>query len=364
MKRIMLVIGLISSIMLSACGAQKIEPSPSVQAPSTDSASPIATEPPSSTPAHDPTPTPEVKKEYVLYVPYESEAIGDNMVEEKPKRLIHITLPPSYYDETDKRYPVIYFLHGHGDSPGALSGRGPTMNSLMKAGDVNEYITVEPDCGSVLGGSFYANSPVTGRFEDFVTQELVQFIDENYRTIPSASSRGIAGFSMGGFGAMYLGFRHPDIFSAVFALSPGLFDPEGVKSAMERSWDNSFESNYGAVFSPNTDLPYPHANIPRFDGSDEDNAIIADWYDGFGNWEQKVADYLALPDKLTAIAIEYGNNDNYPFIISGCEYVSGLLNEAGIEHTLTIFDGGHRISPSFVTAEMLPFFDQHLKGME
>lgn len=360
MKKIISMLILINILILTACSGQASKPISATEPASTESVPAVVSDSPSPTP--ELTPTPEPKKEFVLYISYESKAISSNMVEDKSKRLIYITLPPSYYDNTDKSYPVIYFLHGHGDPPGAVSSRSPAMTKLMKSGDLKEYITVEPDCGSVLGGSFYANSPVTGGFEDFITEELVIYIDENYRTIADASSRGIAGFSMGGFGAMYIGFRHPDLFSALYALSPGLFDPDGVKSAISKSWDINLEKNYGAVFSPDTSLPFPYANIPVFDGSDNDNKIIADWYNGFGNWEQKIKDYQALPDKLNAIEIRYGKSDNYPFIIDGCKYVSDLLNEAGIDHTLDLVDGGHTIAPTFVTSELLPFFDNNLEG--
>lgn len=352
MKKILLLCLLVFTLALSACGTQKVADLPSAS-PSPDS---VAT--PEPTP--EATPTPEPKKEYLVYETLDSTAIKANLVEEKSKRMLAICLPPSYYEDTNKRYPVIYFMHGHGEGVGHVSSKSPTMLKLMKEGTLKEVITVEADCGSVLGGSFYANSPVTGGFEDFYINELVPYIDGKYRTIANSSSRGISGFSMGGFGAMYIGFRHPDVFSAIYALGPGLFDPNGVKSAIDKSWDTSFENNYGAVFSPNTTLPFPYANIPAFDGSDADNQIIADWYNGFGNWEQKIIDYKALPVQLKAIKIQYGTNDNYPFIKDGSEYVAKLLNDAGIVTTLETFAGGHNVSPAFVAKELLPFFEANL----
>ena len=82
-----------------------------------------------------------------------------------------------------------------------------------------------------LGGSFYVNSPVTGNWEDFVVQEVVGYVDNHYRTIARVESRGISGHSMGGFGSLNIAMLHPDVFGAVYSLSPGLFDKNGLANS-------------------------------------------------------------------------------------------------------------------------------------
>ena len=80
-------------------------------------------------------------------------------------------------------------------------------------------IIVLPSTYNKYAGSWYTNSTLTGNWKDFITLDLVDYIDNNYRTIASVGSRGIAGHSMGGYGALKLAMSHPDIYSAVFGLS-------------------------------------------------------------------------------------------------------------------------------------------------
>ncbi len=83
------------------------------------------------------------------------------------------------------------------------------MDEGIAEGRFGELIIVMPDeRRTVGGGSYYVNSAVTGNWEDFTTQELVAFVDTNYRTIARASSRGLADHSMGGYGALTLAMKH------------------------------------------------------------------------------------------------------------------------------------------------------------
>lgn len=116
-------------------------------------------------------------------------------------------------------------------------------------------------------------------------------------------------------------------FSAVFAASPGLFDQNGLKNAME-TWYGAFLSAYGAAFSPNLALPPPSAEIPKFDGSAADQSIVANWESGFGDVPKKIADYQTRSAKLSMIHLEYGTYDTCGSIPEGCDYTTKLLTEA------------------------------------
>jgi S-formylglutathione hydrolase FrmB len=211
-------------------------------------------------------------------------------------------------------------------------------------------------------GCFYVNSSVTGNWEDYITKDLVSHIDRTYRTIPDARSRGIAGFSMGGFGTVNLALRHPEIYSVMFAVSPGLFAPDGLKTALSCGlWDTSFKQAYGAAFAPDPSLEDPFAGIPGEGASSSDKAILEKWERGFGNLESKINEYLTKKDKLRAIRIDYGRSDMYPWIISGCEYFSKLLTTRGIAHEFHTFGGGHEIYESTAINELAPFFSTHLE---
>src|SRR5688500_13562749 len=76
-------------------------------------------------------------------------------------------------------------------------------------------IAVLPDCFTYYGGSQYINSTATGRYEDYLTQEIVPFIDENFGTAADRDSRAVIGKSSGGYGSLIMGIRHPDIFGLV-----------------------------------------------------------------------------------------------------------------------------------------------------
>ena len=104
------------------------------------------------------------------------------------------------------------------------------MDEGIAAGRFGEMIIVMPDQMTNWYGSFYSNSSVTGNWEDFTTEELVNFIDTNFRTLSKAESRGIGGHSMGGYGAINFGMKRPDVYSTVYALSPAIVDFVGELS--------------------------------------------------------------------------------------------------------------------------------------
>jgi S-formylglutathione hydrolase FrmB len=166
---------------------------------------------------------------------------------------------------------------------------------------------------------------------------------------------------MGGFGAMNLALRNPDVFAAVYAMSPGIMKDDALPDAM-RSWasNKSFLEAYARAFAPNPDNADIFGDIPVLDGTEADNLIAAKWYDGFGNWSQKLDAYLALETPLRAIGISYGTEDSYPWISSGSAYFVDLLLENGIEPTAFVFDGGHSIPPSAVADHLGPFFRENL----
>lgn len=123
-----------------------------------------------------------------------------------------VYLPPSYATDTDRRFPVLYFLHGAGgnenaDGPGFAS----IIDRLIRAGRIPPVVCVFPNGGM----SGYRDNPETGiNVETMITKELVSLIDQNYRTLARRESRVIGGFSMGGGGSLRLALTHPDLFSA------------------------------------------------------------------------------------------------------------------------------------------------------
>ncbi|HYH04404.1 MAG TPA: alpha/beta hydrolase-fold protein [Bacillota bacterium] len=297
--------------------------------------------------------------EQTLKITIPAPSLQNNLLSDPAVQTCYIYLPPSYHT-TKTHFPVVYFLHGYGGSPASIVNFEPVLNQMIAEKTLPEVIVVGVNGKNALGGSFFVNSPVTGNWEDFLINDVVSYIDHNYRTIAKPHSRGIAGFSMGGFAALNLAFKHPELFSVVYSLSPGLFNPDGLKKALPL-WDNRFLSAYGAAFSPNLNQPYPFANILSSNDVSKNASLWDKWENGFGNLQTKLNDYLNKKHRLNAIRIEYGNKDFFVWIPEGCIYLSELLNSAKIDYELLTHNGGHSLDLNILRQDMFPFFAKHLQ---
>jgi putative tributyrin esterase len=128
---------------------------------------------------------------------------------------VNVLLPDGYKDDSSKRYPVIYLLHGYGGD----------YQEWEKIGIVGEaaklpVILVMPEGDK----SFYVNhhDNPKARWEEYITKELVELTDKTYRTMADREHRGISGLSMGGYGAITLGLRHPELYSSAASHSGAL----------------------------------------------------------------------------------------------------------------------------------------------
>ncbi len=315
----------------------------------------------SETEATEPAETEQAKPDYYITEEITSRSIADNNAMGDPgTEKIFIYLPPDYYDSEDS-YPVVYYLHGFGETPGSfLMSSKLRLNNLFSEGD-KSFIMVEVSGSGFTGGSFYVNSPASGNWEACLIDEVIPYVDAGYRTLARAESRGICGFSMGGFGAMNLALLHPDVFGAVYAMSPGIMKDDALPEAMD-TWtgDAAFQQAYARAFAPDLEGSSFYGDIPVLDGSEEDNAICAKWYGGFGNWSQKLDAYLSLETPLRAIGISYGTNDGYTWIPTGSAYFAGLLRENGIDPIDFVFNGGHSMPENTIKDHLGPFFLENL----
>jgi enterochelin esterase-like enzyme len=292
-------------------------------------------------------------------IDYDSKAISENLLNEKTVQQLYVYLPPSY-GESDKNYPVVYFLHGFGESALSFARYAKvSFDPEFSRNPSKEFILVAIDGSNSAGGSYYVNSPVIGNWEDYTVKEVVSYIDSNYRTIAKAESRGICGFSMGGYGALHLAFLYPDVYSCVYAMSPGVLAPGKIGDALDTwKYDQQFLRAYSLAFAYNDEEPYE--TLPLRDGSDADNLLLERWESGFGHWEEKVNAYLSLDSKLKAIGLSCGSYDNYGWITEGTIYLSDFLKQKGISNLLVNFDGGHVMPPNTMKDHLLPFFEDAL----
>ncbi len=193
---------------------------------------------------------PGIRKGQVLRLQMPAPSVGE------ASRTVRVYLPPSYArpDSAQHRYPVVYMLHGWPGSDGNLLEMGhanDTADSLIARGAIPEVIMVFPNGGGsgLFGRSYWINAyDGKKRVEDFVTHDVVTWVDGHYRTKADASGRGIIGISEGGDAAVNLAFKHPDLFSACgghsgdYVLTKGLGtsaflgpDPGGTKLLRENS---------------------------------------------------------------------------------------------------------------------------------
>ncbi|MCB0670040.1 MAG: esterase family protein, partial [Saprospiraceae bacterium] len=113
---------------------------------------------------------------------------------EKTTRSVSVYLPPGYSD-SEQRYPVIYFLHGFTGNHYLWPEMVDILDFAIASHRIRPFIFIVSDQKTTYDGSFYSNSGVFGNWEDFTAFDLVKYMDENYRTIPEADSRGITGHS-------------------------------------------------------------------------------------------------------------------------------------------------------------------------
>ncbi len=308
---------------------------------------------------------------------------------ENPTRRISIYLPPGY-DDDNRHYPVIYYLHGFtwGDSSIFASDHlSELMDKAIDRGKIKPVILVIADQITLYRGSWYTNSSLTGNWADFTAIDLVAHIDKNYRTLPHWESRGISGHSMGGQGAIKLGMLFPDVFSSVYALSPGtlgLTNEFGIAGYAYRhvqeiqtreeliaNWDiiaNAIIA-MGRAYTPNLNKPPYYCNLPFHYMND--SLIIEE--DVLNTWNNKsvigmIDDHVEDLKKLKALKLDWGRNDYYDHIPVTCRIFSVRLENLGIKHYAEEYLGDHvnkiYTDDGRFLNDMLPFFNEFLRFEE
>src|SRR5262249_25070339 len=143
-----------------------------------------------------------------------SSVLRGNRANDPDVRTVPVYLPPSYDQDLERRFPVVYVLTGFTGRGRMLLNDGPwapalddRMDGMLGRGSCGQMILVMPDCFTRYGGSQYLNSDATGRYEDHLVYELVRHVDARFRTLAARQHRGIAGKSSGGYGALIQGMK-------------------------------------------------------------------------------------------------------------------------------------------------------------
>jgi S-formylglutathione hydrolase len=310
-------------------------------------------------------------------------SLAGNLNGDSPDRLVSVYLPKSYATQPGRRYPVLYLLHGFTSSddrwfdPAAKRYvNAPTAADRAVANGAREMIIVMPNAYTAFQGSMYSNSVATGDWEAYVARDLVAYIDAHYRTLATRTGRGLAGHSMGGYGAVRIGMKYPDAFSSLYILSPCCMSANleptmqrfagALAIAAEGDIAALKEADFGtkamlasaAAWSPNPKRPPLYIDLPITADGKPAPDVIAKW--AANAPLTMVHQYIPAMRSFDAIAVDAGDMDTA--IAGTVRRLDQTLAEYGIAHVAEIYSGDHtnRIDERLET-KVLPFFSAHLK---
>lgn len=246
-------------------------------------------------------------------------------------------LPPDYdaNDAKQRRYPVLYFLHGLGQNEQTMFGTGgwSLIEDLRRHHKIGDFLIVAPEAKR----TFYINSADNSvRYSDFFLQEFMPYIEGRYRVQPGRQARAITGISMGGYGALRFAFAHPELFSAVSAQSAALITqtPQEL-SAADR----------------------PGTSLGRLLGSAFGQPINT------LHWNQNSVFVLARKNQaaLRSLAIYFncGQQDDFGFE-DGAAALDRQLRAEGIRHEYHLYPGDHSLT--YFLAHMEELMEFHSRA--
>ena len=164
---------------------------------------------------------------------------------------------PARYKKSKVRFPVLYLLHGGTGNFRDWLTKTPDKTLLHRLADQYNLIIVTPDGDPT---SYYFDSPLVknSQFETFIANELIDKIDNTYRTVRDRTGRIIAGLSMGGHGAMFIASRHPDLYAAAGSMS-GVMNINTASWKVPTDFAKSRADNFTRLLGPpkEGDVPYP-----------------------------------------------------------------------------------------------------------
>ncbi|MFN3866093.1 MAG: alpha/beta hydrolase [Demequina sp.] len=314
---------------------------------------------------------------------FDSTELAGNLLGASTEIAVGVLLPDAYFT-SDEPLPVVYFLPGYT----AYSTAADMPTILGEALDRTDPMIVVTITGAnELGGSWYTDSAAMGSWEQAVVSEIVPYVDAHYRTRASAGSRGIAGHSMGGYGALAIGMRHADVFGSVFVSSPAVAGEDGIGDPglfgsptdarrVLAAMDNleglegealltalsvspaTFPFSYGAAFAPSSEPPhfrYPYSLIDGEVVRDDD--VWELWEAGVGDVDAEIAQHREALLSLGALGLDCGVNDEFRWIVDGCEFIDSELTAHGVPHVYTVHEGTHvSLFDERMTEVVVPFF--------
>lgn len=304
-----------------------------------------------------------------------SDALRDNRLGDPHVRTLPVYLPPGYDDDPQRRYPALYLLSSHGSTgPSLLNWSAwdeniqQQLDRLITGGVLAPVIVVLPDMWTRFGSSQFINSEGIGRYEDYLLDEIIPFVDATYRTLPDRDHRGVLGRSSGGYGALVQAMRHPELFGAVACHSGDLYWEytciphlskmhqqlerfggldafiDSVLTIRPKSgtfWELIMTVCWAAAFGGNPDAPRGF-DLPI---DPHTGALHADvWTRWLAHDPVRMVDDAAHADALRqmrTVVIDVGAYDEYQLQV-GARLLHRKLDALGIAHIYEEYPDGHR----------------------
>jgi len=301
---------------------------------------------------------------------YESRVLKSNPLKDPHTREVIIYLPSDYSKSYSKGYVTIFLLPGFGSQGRALLNIDPLgenleqrMNRLISQKKCGPMILVLLDCFTKFGGNQYLNSSATGKYEDYIVNEIVPFVDKNY----NISKRAVFGHSSGGYGSLMLAMRHPELFHGIvdhagdagfeYCYLPDF--PKALKAYAEyggpRNWLDNFwkKSSHhdkqdgpalnifamAAHYSPNPQSTEMGVDMPFNLKTGE--ILPQVWR----RWLRQdpvriIEEHRNNLEKLRFIYMDCGSEDEFNLHL-GARMLHSKLESLGIRHYYEEFNGGH-----------------------
>jgi hypothetical protein len=305
---------------------------------------------------------------------FESEALRGNPLGDPPERPLWVYLPPGYDDEAERRYPSVYMIQGLTGQLDMWRNRAafrrnfPELaDDLFARGEAPPCILVWVDCWTSIGGSQFLDSPGTGRYHTYLCDEVVPWVDANYRTLAAAGHRAIAGKSSGGYGAMVTPMLRPDLFGGLAthagdALFEACYLPEFRETvrALREEYGGSYE-RFWEDFRSRPALSKESDNVLLNDwcmaacySADPDGTVrlpfdtytgelLPDVWERWLAWDpvRMVPRHAEALRSLVAIYIDSGTKDEW-YLDLGAEAFRRALDEVGVTDVhFELFEAGH-----------------------
>ena len=322
--------------------------------------------------------TPTATNGKVEQIVVHGRSLEGNLEGDSPDREATVYLPPSYAGSPARRYPVLYLLHGYGGRQDTFTARlanlAESQDRLAAQQGFSEFIVVTPSAYTLHKGSMYSVSPTIGDWERFVAEDLVAYMDSHYRTLATRMSRGLAGHSMGGYGALRIGMKRPDVFLSLYLMSSCCLSanrnprPDGMAASEAiRTREQAVEAAAAPGFGPSTSLasaaawsanpanPPLFLDLPVKDGKVRPE-IVAKWVANAPL--EQVDQYTDALNRYYAIAIDVGLQDP---LLGANQQLHAALTRLHVPHYYEEYEGDHTNKVrERIERNVLPFFSKNL----